>query len=425
MIPESYLVLNYFHVQILLISLLFCSRAHKRNYFVFRCLFGGALYVAIPFWLPGGYFNSYLRIGSWFTLGFFCMLLLVFLLIWFCFALSPRETLFYVCTAHSIQHMIHCLTEALRLGFSISDVAAQWLQVVLMAVLSVGCYLLLSPQLKGNEKIELNNLALLAFAIFSIGLIYGLSLWTTSVEEITVGYYLMDTFCCVLLLIILFDMFEFRKMKKQNLIMLHLLEQERRQNELSKQSIELINRKCHDLKHQISRLRRMEDADEKEESLRNLEQAVLIYDHFAKTGNDSLDLLLAEKGLLCEQKGIKLRYMLGGGNLDFLSTEDLYSLFGNALDNAIESAEQIAEPQKRLITLNAAVRAGFFVIHIENTCFTRVDFVDGLPVTSKPDKDYHGYGMRSMRYITEKYGGTMSTGYEEGQFSVNFLFPMS
>ena len=52
-----------------------------------------------------------------------------------------------------------------------------------------------------------------------------------------------------------------------------------------------------------------------------------------------------------------------------------------------------------------------------------VRFLDGLPVTTKADRDYHGYGMRSMRYITEKYGGTLTAQYRDGLFVLNLLFP--
>jgi len=150
---------------------------------------------------------------------------------------------------------------------------------------------------------------------------------------------------------------------------------------------------------------------------------VLIYDSFAKTGSRELDLLLAEKWLLCEERGIKLQYMVDGQRLKFLRTEDLYSLFGNAIDNAVESVSQFADSEQKMITLRVASRANCLVVHIENPCPVPVKFNGGMPATTKANHDYHGYGMRSMRYITEKYGGTFTASYQDGLFSLDLLFP--
>ena len=79
----------------------------------------------------------------------------------------------------------------------------------------------------------------------------------------------------------------------------------REQYQLSAENVDLINRKCHDLKHQIAALRRISDRrGAGEESIQALEQSVMIYDSVVKTGNDILDTVLTEKSLLCESRGI-------------------------------------------------------------------------------------------------------------------------
>ena len=62
---------------------------------------------------------------------------------------------------------------------------------------------------------------------------------------------------------------------------------------------------------------------------------------------------------------------------------------------------------------------------MENYCDHPVAFEDDLPVTTKGDKDYHGYGTRSMRCLTEKYGGTMTLRTEGELFVLNILFPLN
>ena len=51
-----------------------------------------------------------------------------------------------------------------------------------------------------------------------------------------------------------------------------------------------------------------------------------------------------------------------------------------------------------------------------------MEFADGLPVTTKEDKNFHGFGVRSIRYLVEKYRGDMLMRAEEERFFVDILF---
>ena len=192
---------------------------------------------------------------------------------------------------------------------------------------------------------------------------------------------------------------------------------------VSRATMDVINRKCHDLRHQIAALRHM-DESQKEKSIGQLERAVMIYDSFPKSGNQDLDIILAEKSLLAEKQQTRVQCIVDGSKLSFLALEDMYSLFGNALDNAIEAASREPNEAKRIITLHAAARGNLYSIHMENPCGEQPLFMDGLPVTSKTDTDYHGYGMRSMRYLCEKYGGALTAAWEDGIFVLDMLLPL-
>ena len=75
--------------------------------------------------------------------------------------------------------------------------------------------------------------------------------------------------------------------------------------------------------------------------------------------------------------------------------------------------------------MNIFSRANCLVIHMENYFDCSLTFEDGLPVTTKADRAYHGYGLKSIRFITEKYGGTMSIQSADNIFSLNILFPLT
>ena len=86
-----------------------------------------------------------------------------------------------------------------------------------------------------------------------------------------------------------------------------------------------------------------------------------------------------------------------GAALDFMDVMDISNLFGNALDNAIEGTAKVADPERRLIHLSVARQKGFAAIRIENCYDGELQFENGLPVTTKADGRYHGFGVKSIR----------------------------
>ena len=414
--------INYFHLQILVIELLFCLRLQKKRLFWLRLIPAAAVYCTLPFVVPGGFFAPFLVL-DWFTFGFLAMFILSGLLIWFCFRMNVRQVIFYCCVAHTIQHVVHCLYSITGKVFPLSFAASQIFQLVYMAAACVLVWYFLRERFRSSETVDFKNGHLVLFASVSTLFIYVLSFWSSSKETDTVGMELFDCFSCMLLLVILLDIFRIRKAEKEQIIMERLLRQEQEQHEISRATVDVINRKCHDLRHQIAALRNM-SSEEQERSIAELENAVMIYDSFPKSGNRDVDIILAEKSLLAEKNQIVIRSIVDGGKLSFLEVEDLYSLLGNALDNAIEAAGQEKDEKRRIITLYAATRGNLYSIHLENPCEKEPLFMDGLPVTNKPDTDYHGYGMRSMRYLCEKYKGALTCGWEDGIFTLDILFPL-
>lgn len=200
----------------------------------------------------------------------------------------------------------------------------------------------------------------------------------------------------------------------------HLLHSQQECFARDKDVYDAINIKCHDIRHQIAAL------GEKgyRKQLRDLENLVSIYDTEAHSGNAAMDVVLSNKGLVCLQKGITFNAIADGRQLDFMADEDVYALFGNILDNAIEAAEKIEDPERRLISLTVHQHAGCMMINAENFYFGEVQFEDGFPVTSKDNKDYHGFGMQSIRKLTERYGGSIRLSIRDGIFRLSILLPI-
>lgn len=207
-----------------------------------------------------------------------------------------------------------------------------------------------------------------------------------------------------------------------------LWERQQAQYRISQENISLINRKCHDLKYQMAALRALEDGKERDAQLRELEEAVMIYDSAIRTGNAALDTVLTEKSLHCEANQIKLVCMADASALEFMGNVDLYTIFGNALDNAMEYLMKLEETDKRIIKVTVFREKEFVVIRVKNPCEDDMTFVDGLPQTTKDGaggKGYHGFGLKSIRYTVEKYGGQMHCQCAKGAFELQIMLPVA
>lgn len=188
------------------------------------------------------------------------------------------------------------------------------------------------------------------------------------------------------------------------------------QYEASKENTQLLNEKYHDLKQMIGALRGRISADE----LERLDRTASAYGTFLHTGSEVLDILLTEKQMLCEKNDIRITTMVDGTDLGFVETLDLYSLFSNAITNAIGAVSHLPEGMDRFVTLSVSRSGQMVIIHMENPCVDKLVFKNGLPVTMG-DTDYHGFGMRSMERVAEKYGGSLAAAQCEGMFTLDIL----
>ena len=80
---------------------------------------------------------------------------------------------------------------------------------------------------------------------------------------------------------------------------------------------------------------------------------------------------------------------------------------------------------QREISLIIRQSQQFAVIWVENRYCAELNFVDGLPQTTKRESEYHGYGMKSIRLLVKKYGGTLVINTEDQLFRVKILFPVA
>ena len=241
---------------------------------------------------------------------------------------------------------------------------------------------------------------------------------------VSIVCHLYGIFCCVSLFWGQVNQRNRSRLERELILQQQLTRQQREQYELSQETIEIINRKCHDLKHQVSALRDMPDQEQREAHLSEIERSVQIYDSMLETGSRVLDTVLTEKSLYCKAHQITMTCMADGKRLSFLDDLDVYAIFGNAIDNAIESVSKLTEAEKRAIAVSAWCKSGLLLIQFENYFEGQLHFEDGLPVTTKANKAYHGFGIRSIRYTVQKYGGHLTISTEDNLFLLSISIPL-
>lgn len=196
------------------------------------------------------------------------------------------------------------------------------------------------------------------------------------------------------------------------------------QYQQSQEVMDIINYKYHDLKHYIMALRAEENQEKREAYLDQMEEEIRNYEIQNKTGNKVLDTLLTSKNFYCMKNHISMTSVVDGTLFDFMDVMDICSIFGNALDNAIECEIKIKNWEKRLIHVSAFSQRNFLFIRFENYCENDVKLDAGLPTTTKGDRQFHGYGLKSLRYTVRKYGGEVDINVQDNWFALKILIPM-
>lgn len=124
------------------------------------------------------------------------------------------------------------------------------------------------------------------------------------------------------------------------------------------------------------------------------------------------------------KSNINMTCVADGKMLYFMDIIDVYTIFGNALDNAIESVIHIETPEKRLIAVSVWSKSNLLLIQFENYYEQSLIFSDGIPVTTKQDEIYHGFGIKSIKHTVCKYDGYIGIYPENNMFVLRISIPI-
>lgn len=285
-------------------------------------------------------------------------------------------------------------------------------------------YNMFGKKIHKNETLIIEDSRLLIISIILIictvilNLIYESFVKVSNLTLFIVGC-LFDMVCCFLTLFIEFEMLKSKEISEAYIQMKTIWESEKKQLEISKENMDYMKILAHDLKHELNESTLLISKDKVNE----LNRRIAAFGNSIKTGNDILDLVIAERTLIVQKENINLSIIADGSVLSNMKQSDCYSLFMNIMDNAIDAVKELPKDQRE-ISLAVRESMGMILIHEVNPFKGTLNFKDGLPQTTKGDSMYHGLGTKSIKGIVDSYSGDCEISIKDNNIYVlNILLP--
>lgn len=427
----DFFVAHGFVLELVLAAWVYCHYYERRENFAIRAAAAiGLMILNSALW---NHLSMRVPSAAWVISAMGIAKYLLFFLIGYgsiqlCMRCEKSEAMFCMTCALATQHLSYVLyDDVLALsGWAYDSVQAVAIISAVMLLVYLAAYYLFVRKMKQHPELSFQNRenlivgGLLILFTIVIKFIMEPYLSARSMTKLYVLVSIYDVVCCVLALMLERGLFRNQALTDEKNFLTQLVHMQEEQYRTSKANVEMVNIKCHDMKHQISHITSTTDPD----AIRELEQIISVYDSSLQTGNEILDVCLMEKKLLCEKNSIKLDCIANGQCLSFMQPSDLFSLFGNALDNAMEAVCKLDDVEKRIIFVSVKEELGMAIIHVENNYTGELIMADGIPRTSKDDEFYHGYGVKSIRMVVEKYDGNMALLPQNGIFNLNITIPV-
>lgn len=134
--------------------------------------------------------------------------------------------------------------------------------------------------------------------------------------------------------------------------------------------------------------------------------------------NETANAVLSSKAETAQGLGLTADFQISLPRDLSIADTDLCALLGNALDNAIEAAQ---DAEDKTIRVRCRADKGLFMLKVENA-LTGKEKPDLS--TTKPDKSAHGFGLTGMKEIAARCGGSLEAGPVDGRFELVVCLPL-
>lgn len=312
--------------------------------------------------------------------------------------------------AYSMQHLSERIYELAKLG--IPNIPL-WEWFLLLTSITVVIYFLFyfffirGFDYSSFNKVVDHKFQVIASLIIIFSAIYLNNAITGNARDAT-NYQFVKAYTHVLTIIISFlvvawelSIVSARKANFEKEKLNELLIEERNHYEKDKEDREILNIKYHDIKHLLNNANSNMD----KVVFKEITNTLGLYESIYKTGSEAIDVILSKKSKYCSDNGIKFTCLVDGTQLSALSPYENYSLFENAIDNAIEAVSKCV-PEKKIISISQQTDEKETMLTFTNYFTGNIIFKKELPLSQK-DPNFHGYGIKSIKMLAEKYGGSI------------------
>lgn len=413
-----------FYLQILFVSLLFCRSFEKRRFFYVRLVLSSLACLAVFFFFPR------IPVGEWFNLSFTLIFIANGVILKLCFRIDMRQIVLYNIAAASLQNLVAKFVTMFFIFGALAAYERSMLQllvsslVYIAACVAFGYFYVGRTGIGGKLAVSNRLFALLLTVSCAIVLLF-----SPLCDAFAANAQMRIISMCLLIIVDMmvlcaeFGVFERDKLEKEKETIDRLLYMQKGQRAMFEQNIEVINRKCHDMRHQIALLKTAGETEDRRKYITEMERSLSDYDLDVETENKALDIVLTEYCLVCRNNDIRFTYMADGEAIAFMDSADIYGFFGNAFENAVESLRG-EDADKRTLDLRVERRSGCVIVNMSNYFGGELDVSGGLPKTTKADDGFHGFGLKSIRHITRKYDGELSVTVKKDSFILQAIFPL-
>lgn len=193
---------------------------------------------------------------------------------------------------------------------------------------------------------------------------------------------------------------------------------------LAKETYESNAKLYHDMRNHFLAVQNYLAGDHVSEAQEYLEKLVGNYKAFGverQTGIEAVDYILCRKTETAKERGIGVQIHTEYPKDCRIDPVDLCTIFSNLFDNAIEACEKCPKDAKKEIILTIRRIHQFILIRMQNSSVSSPVIINGTINTSKAERSKHGWGLRNIESVVEKYGGTIEYDYNEFLFSVSIM----
>ena len=437
MLWKIYLMVSVeFYIMMFAATLLFLTKDKLRPHPVRNILLSALICLAggvFPAWftyISGQYESVALQVLCW-AASYLLLSVFVFLSLWLTYEISTASLVYDIINGFATEHFSECIFFLIVLYTDLTAIYHSqsfmyyFIRLIVRAVIYPLIYFIFIRNKGTPAEWQKPHLPVLYFCLFLYFFAFTANIVRTIFADESI---VLNSICllsvsvfCLMILIVRSGLLERDRAETELSTMTKIYEERKKQLMLSKKNAELISIKYHDLRHQLAAMQQSRLSPQA--TLDEIDEAMNIYDSVIHTGNETLDAVLTDIRIRCERLHIRFTSVIDGKKADKLSSVDIVALFSNALDNAINAVRDLPADE-RLISLFVGEQKGMLRICVENQYEGRIEFRSDLPVTQKADTSVHGFGMKSIKLIAEKYNGVLTIKTDNNIFKLSILIPL-